>query len=247
MVSFSYPSANTRRSIPLQYRSSLSCVKSACAPIQGTLPIGYVRAHSRLRRYLLVISTAYFIVCAAAWSQEPTGTLPTLTHAHQIRRLSPAQASQRYPVRIRGVITMGAPAPDFFVQDATAGIYVEGNASPRYSHALGEFVEVEGVTGPGKFAPVIREAKLRILGNGKLPEAQLYSFSQLANGQQDSQWSRVRGIVRSVIVDRTSWRETTLAIHVASEGGEFNVRVPISHEQDFSSLVDSEVLIEGVC
>ena len=126
---------------------------------------------------------------------------------------------------------MGAPAPDFFIQDATAGIYVEGSASPKYPHVLGQFVEVEGVTGPGKFAPVIREAELRILGKGKLPEAQLSSFSQLANGQRDSQWARVRGIVRSVTVDRSSWRETTLAIHVASEGGEFNVRVPISHEQ----------------
>ncbi|PYV81264.1 MAG: hypothetical protein DMG93_16065 [Acidobacteria bacterium] len=192
-------------------------------------------------------SVVCFIVCTSGWSQAPTGAPPTLTHADQIRRLSPEQASLHYPVRIRGVITMGAPAPDFFIQDATAGIYVEGSASPKYPHVLGQFVEVEGVTGPGKFAPVIREAELRILGKGKLPEAQLSSFSQLANGQRDSQWARVRGIVRSVTVDRSSWRETTLAIHVASEGGEFNVRVPISHEQDFSSLVDSEVLIEGVC
>jgi len=161
--------------------------------------------------------------------------------------LSAEQASLGYPVRIRGVITMDAPAPDFFIQDGTAGIYVEGSASPKYAHLLGQFVEVEGVTGPGKFAPVIRETKLRASGNGVLPKAQLFPFSQLSNGQQDSQWAQVRGIVRSVAVDRSSWRETTLAIHVASEGGEFNVRVPITHEQDFSSWVDSEVLIEGVC
>jgi signal transduction histidine kinase len=36
-------------------------------------------------------------------------------------------------------------------------------------------------------------------------------------------------------------------LRVASEGGEFNVRIPIDHEQDFSSWVDAEVLIEGVC
>jgi signal transduction histidine kinase len=142
---------------------------------------------------------------------------------------------------------MDAPAPDFFVQDATAGIYVEGSASPRYPHLLSQFVEVEGVTGPGKFAPVIRETKLRVLGEGELPKAQLFPLSALANGQQDSQWAQVRGIVRSAAVDRTSWREPALALHVASEGGEFNVRVPIAREQDFSSWVDSEVLIEGVC
>ena len=178
---------------------------------------------------------------------KPPKPLPTLTRADQIRALSPEQASQGYPVLIRGVVTMDAPAPDFFVQDSTAGIYVEGSVSPRYPHLLSQFVEIEGVTGPGKFAPVIRERKFRVLGPGALPKPQLFPFSELANGQQDSQWAEVRGIVRSAAIDRTSWREPALAMRIASEGGEFNVRVPIAHEQDFSSWVDSEVLIEGVC
>ncbi len=142
---------------------------------------------------------------------------------------------------------MDAPAPDFFVQDATAGIYAEESVAPKYSHLLGQLVEVEGVPGPGKFAPVIREQKLRVLGKGVLPKTQTVSFSDLADGQQDSQWVRLRGIVRSVAIDRNSWRETTLAMRVASGGGEFNVRVPIAREQDLSSWIDSEVLIEGVC
>jgi signal transduction histidine kinase len=173
--------------------------------------------------------------------------LPTLTHVDQIRSLSPEQASLGYPVLVRGVITMDAPAPDFLVQDATAGIYVEGSAAPRFPHLLSQFVEVEGVTGPGKFAPVIREMKLRVLGQGVLPKPQLFLFSELANGQHDSQWAQVRGIVRSAAVDRSSWQELTLAMRIASEGGEFNVRVPIAHDQDSSSWIDSEVLIEGVC
>jgi signal transduction histidine kinase len=178
--------------------------------------------------------------------------LPTLTHVDQIRSLSPEQASLGYPVLVRGVITMDVPSPDFFVQDATAGIYVEGSVSPRFPHLLSQFVEVEGVTGPGKFAPVIRETKLRVLGQGVLPKSQLFPFSELANGEHDSQWAQVRGIVRSAAVDRSSWQESTLAMRIASEGGEFNVRVPIAHDQiahdqDLSSWVDSEVLIEGVC
>jgi signal transduction histidine kinase len=171
----------------------------------------------------------------------------TLLHADQVRRLTPEQAALGYPVRVRGVITMDAPAPDFFVQDETAGIFVEGSISPKFAHLIGQFVEVEGITGPGKFAPVIRETRLRVLGSRALPKAPLFPFSQLENGQQDSQWVQVRGIVRSAVIDKTSWREPTLALRVASEGGEFNVRVPIDREQNFSSWVDSEVLIEGVC
>ena len=152
-----------------------------------------------------------------------------------------------YPVKIRGVVTGDAPAPDFFVQDSTAGVYVEGNAAVAFPHHLGDLVEVEGVTGPGKFAPVLREASTKVIGKGTLPKARLYAFSEVAEGQQDSQWAQVRGIVQTVSIDRNSWRETTLAMNVSAAGGQFKVRVPISHEQDFSSWVDSEVRIEGVC
>jgi signal transduction histidine kinase len=188
-----------------------------------------------------------WIMNGTSTAQVAPKALPVMIRADEIRRLPPEQAAQGYPVRIRGVITMDVPAPDFFIQDATAGIFVEGSTSPRYPHLLGKLVELEGVTGPGKFAPVIHETRLRVLGDGTLPKAQLFPFSQLEIGQQDSQWVQVRGIVRSAALDQSSWREPTLVLRVASEGGEFSVRVPISHEQDFSSWVDSEVLIEGVC
>lgn len=182
---------------------------------------------------------------ALAQSTQPA--LPLLTRAEQIRQLTPEEAARGYPVRVRGVITDDVPSPDFFVQDATAGIYVEGSLSPRFNHRWGDLVEVEGITGPGKFAPVIREQKTRVLGKGTLPPTHIYPFSELADGQLDSQWAAVRGIVRSVSVDRTSWHETALAMTVASGGGRFSVRIPISREEDFSSWIDSDVLIEGVC
>jgi signal transduction histidine kinase len=182
-----------------------------------------------------------------ASGQSSTASLPLLTQADQVRHLTADEAALGYPVRIRGVITDDVPSPDFFVQDSTAGIYVEGGSSPQFRHHWGDLVEVEGVTGPGKFAPVIREQKLRVLGRGQLPQGRVYPFIELAAGQQDSQWVQARGIVRSVSIDRTSWPETVLAMTVASGDGRFNVRVPIAREQDFSSWIDSEVAVEGVC
>ncbi len=198
--------------------------------------------NSPFRFLLLVVFGA-----ALASAQSTTASLPLLTHADQLRHLSAEEAALGYPVRIRGVITDDVPSPDFFVQDSTAGIYVEGSTSPQFPHHWGDLVELEGVTGPGKFAPVIREQKLRVLGRGQLPQARVYPFIELAAGQQDSQWAQVRGIVRSVSIDRTSWPETVLAMTVASGDGRFNVRVPITREQDFSSWIDSEVVVEGVC
>ncbi len=204
------------------------------------------RAGRRLVLWALCLVTVHSLR-TAAFAQSGEKALPLLTHNEQIRRLSPEQAALGYPVRVRGVITMDAPHPDFFVQDSTAGIYVEGNALRNFRHVLGQVVEIEGVTGPGKFAPVIREQKLRELSRGSLPKARLLAFSELADGQQDSQWVQMRGIVRSVAIDRKSWPEMTLAMRIAAAGGEFNLRVPISREQDLSSWVDSNVLVEGVC
>jgi signal transduction histidine kinase len=190
------------------------------------------------------------MLCAAglvAQDLSGHGSLPTLTTAEQVRRLSPDQAALGYPVRIRGVITDDVPAPDYFVQDSTAGIYVGGSHIPVFRHILSDVVEIDGITGPGKFAPVILERTVRVIGHGTLPRARLYTFSELANGQLDSQRVQVRGIVRSASIDRTSWHEVTLAMNVASGNGQFKVRVPIENEQDFSSWIDSEILIEGVC
>jgi signal transduction histidine kinase len=195
-----------------------------------------------VQRFLLPLSLTLF-----ARAQSTASPLQLLTHANQVRHLTTEEAALGYPIRIRGVITDDVPSPDFFVQDATAGIYVEGSGSPKFIHHWGDLVEVEGITGPGKFAPIIREQKLRVLGSGKLPQAKIYPFTELAAGTQDSQWVQVRGIVRSASIDSTSWPETVLAMTVASGDGRFNVRVPIANGQDFSSWIDSEVTVEGVC
>jgi len=181
------------------------------------------------------------------WAQAAPQPLPVLTRADQVRRLTPEQAAQGHPVRIRGVITDDVPAPDFFVQDSYAGIYVEGSKLHSFAHHFGDLVEVEGITGPGKFAPVIREENLRVLGKGHLPKTRVYSFEELADGQLDSQWVQVRGIVRSVAIDHTSWREVTLAMHLAVGPGQLAVRIPIAEEHNFSRWIDSEILLEGVC
>ena len=190
---------------------------------------------------LAILAELPLSAAAQVQSAEP------LTRAAEIRALSVEAASEGRPVRLRGVITDDVPSPDFFIQDSTAGIYVEGSKDVSFPHHFGDLVEVEGITGPGKFAPVVLEQHFHVIGRGVLPTAKLYSFSELAAGQLDSQWAQIRGIIRSVSVDRNSWHETALAMRVASGGGEFNVRVPITEESDFSNWVDSEVLIEGVC
>ncbi len=211
--------------------------------VSRTKPGHFIRFTS-----LTFATVAYVLAFSPSGNaQSPDRFVPLLTHADQVRNLTPDEAASGHRVRIRGVITDDVPSPDFFVQDSTAGVYVEGARPANFTHHFGDLIEVEGVTGPGKFAPVVKEISSRVLGKGALPKTRIYSFSELADGQLDSQWVRVRGIVRTVSIDRTSWRETTVAIRIASGGGQLNVRIPIPAEQDFSSWIDSEVMVEGVC
>ena len=205
-------------------------------------------AQSNLRLQQVSLVLIFCLVVASATQAQSALSIPrTLISAEQVRGLAPEEAVAGLRVHIHGVITNNVPEPDFFVQDKTAGIYVEGNTSKRFTHHVGDIVELDGVTGPGKFAPVIRELETRVVGKGSPPKARTYTFAELADGQLDSQWVQVRGIVTSASIDRVSWPETVLALRVVSGAGEFSARVPLEHARDFSYLIDSEVLIEGVC
>jgi len=214
----------------------------------GAFVFRRVRSSNAPQRSLfLFVAICVITLCGVVHAETAEHSLPVLTHADQVRELTPEQAALGYRVRVRGVVTDDVPAPDFFVQDSTAGIYIEGRRPNTFPHHFGDLIEVEGITGPGKFAPVIVETKSRIIGKAPLPQSRVYTFAEISDGQLDSQWVRVRGIVRAVSIDRTSWSETTLAMRIASGGGQLSVRVPVSGEQDYSNWIDSEVLVEGVC
>ena len=175
-------------------------------------------------------------------------TLPPLTRASEIRRLTPEQAALGYPVRLQGVITDDVPAPDFFVQDRNAGIYVEGRRQAAFEHHIHDLVELIGVTGPGRFAPVVKEISYKVLRTGaSLPTTRIYEFSELANGVMDSQWIKIRGIIRSASIDRTTWPETTIALTVDSGGGQFKARIPLSKSGNLAPWIGREALFSGVC
>lgn len=91
----------------------------------------------------LVLSGA---VCRAI---EPlpggSGALPTLTTIEEVRQLKPEEASRRYPVRVRGVVTLAESSRWGSIHDGRHGINVlnlnSGNLQPA---EVGELCEIEG-------------------------------------------------------------------------------------------------------
>ena len=102
----------------------------------------------------------------------PSGTntnLPLLVRASQIRELSASEAARQYPVRLTGVLTYYDLTHYMqFIQDDSSGIYFVA-ATPDPLLRAGQTVEIEGVSDPGEFAPIIRAVNVRTLAQVRQP------------------------------------------------------------------------------
>ena len=168
-----------------------------------------------------------------------------LVTAAQVRSLTPQQAAKGLPVRLKGVITYCDQSLNSrFVQDDTAGIYFFDMRSNMPALTAGQTVEIEGITSPGAYAPVIVPRSIKVVGEGKLPEAKPVTGQQLNSGQEDSQFVQVRGIVRSVRFDQFTKQFWVGLVVDGEKFTAFVSQIPVTKPEE---LVDSVVKVQGVC
>jgi signal transduction histidine kinase/CheY-like chemotaxis protein len=194
---------------------------------------------------LLVVGISTVLLAPLLFGEQPAvqGRVPVLTQAAQIRQLSPHEVEKAYPVHLRGVVTYyDSVAPNLFVQDSTAGIWVDvaGAANPPKP---GQRIDLEGVVGTG-FTPVVTKAHWSVLGSGATPRPQAVVFSEMATGADDSQWVQIEGIVRSFTLEAAG---NVLVIDVSTAGGVIKVRIPGYHAPFPMELIDANVRFRGVC
>jgi len=176
-----------------------------------------------------------------------------LVKVSQIRMLSPDQAKRKLPIRLFGVITYHAPEYGVtFFQDETAGIFVWPEQADTQL-ATGSLVRIEGNTTPGDFAPSIEHARIHVIGRGALPGAAPRMLETLLEGNDDSQWVAVRGVVHSVVLEDRLPPDMRagppqLVLGIASGGNFFKARIrDFRRDQDYRDLVDSTVEVRGAC
>jgi len=167
--------------------------------------------------------------------------LPVLTLAEQVRRLAPEQANLGYPVHLQAVVTYYAEGEDLFVQDSSAGIWVDLGPT-KLPLRFGQRVEVEGVSEFKDFAPQVGKPRLRILGEGKLPKPRRVSFESMVSTREDSQWVEAEGVIHSA-----SLGGEFLNLDLVMEGGQVRAQIPHSARPVPARLVDARVRIRGVC
>lgn len=171
-----------------------------------------------------------------------------LTNAQQVRELKPEEAGRKLPVRLHGVITYyDPPINNLFMEDATAGIFVLMDTNMGANLTAGLEIELDGVTAPGDFAPIINPTAIRVLGRGSLPAPKKVSFDQLAAGGEDSQWVEVRGLVRSATTSTIRYSEDKYYLSLLLDGQRLTVSVRGLTKEDADALVDTHIRARGVC
>lgn len=159
-----------------------------------------------------------------------------------MRSLTPQQAGGHLPVRLKGVVTYWE-IYSRFVQDETAGIYLRENTNLPAVKA-GQIVEIEGVTSPGEYAPIIVPIAVKVVGDGNLSAARPVSIEELLTGQEDSQLVELNGIVRSV---KSSGQSKRCEVELVMGGERFTAHTKQLPVTQTDELVDSTVKVRGVC
>ena len=166
-----------------------------------------------------------------------------MTTAAAVHGLSTAEAKRRYPVRLRAICVVCFPDwHGFFVHDGSSGVYVETKDQALLTDRIhpGTVLEIEGVSGPGDFAPVVDRALLRVVGEAPVPPPRYVSIDRLSTGVEDGQWIEIEGTVRS-----TDNSNTMLTLIVASGQLQVSVMTPKCDETRYRRLIDARVRVSG--
>ena len=118
---------------------------------------------------LILLSTMLAVSSVlAAGETAPQPQLPTLGSLAEVLSMTSVEAAKHYPFHLRAQVTLNVPAAwCLFLQDGKNGIYV---VRPSWDiGAKGDWIETEGVTTHGGFAPNLERHKAKIVGHGPMP------------------------------------------------------------------------------
>lgn len=198
-----------------------------------------------ITRILLLHLATLAIGTAAA---EPT--VP-LTRIAEIRSLSREDAAKALPVRISGV-SLWTGLWAVVVDDGEQSIWVPihrgkgpGNVGFKPEDCQpGSHLEIEGVTDPGGYAPIVTPTAIRRIGTLPLRDARRVSIDRLLSGSEDGQRLEIEGVVQEFV--RSSLGPGAVMLSMVTDGNFCRVFVVDGNSLDESRLVDARVRVRGI-
>jgi signal transduction histidine kinase/ActR/RegA family two-component response regulator len=163
-----------------------------------------------------------------------------------VLNLANDDAENAYPFRLRAQVTLFEPqAYWFFLQDGPSGIYAtlaDKNATPH----VGDWVELEGFTHRGGFAPILDIRKLQVTRNAPRPQPVNASATGLQVSEAGNVWAVAQGRILSADArSKEGSALLTFQLRLAT-GGRLPIRVGLSNTCNPGSLVDAKVIAHGI-
>ena len=169
-----------------------------------------------------------------------------ITQARAAHDMPQAEASRAKPVRLRVTVTYYDAHIDrrhiaMFVCDRSGCIFVRISQVPASPYAVGDLIEVEGVTAPGDYAPIIDPTRITVVGRGALPVGAIRAtVPTLLTGSLDGQWVEVEGVVHSV-----HGSQTNVTVDVATPQGTVSATSVWEDGRNYEALIDALVRLRG--
>jgi signal transduction histidine kinase/DNA-binding response OmpR family regulator len=195
---------------------------------------------------LIVLAAALGACAPLAAGAPPNHSLPVLTTTYAAHNLPLEQAARRYPVRLRGVVTVYDPygdpgKPFFFLSDPSGAILIKYPSPPQAPPAIGQVVQVTGVSTNGDFAPIVLATSVTFAGTAPLPaNAPRVTLSQMLSGAEDGQWVEVEGVVRTVLR-----KEQRIHLELGMSDGLIFASTTDQVIENYANLVDARVILRG--
>ncbi len=154
-----------------------------------------------LNHLVTCFGRATFVMLLFTW-QLALADDAALTCVRDLLDLPAEEAALGKAVHIRGVVTYTEQSwnGQFFIQDATGGVFVGG--SSKGAPQPGQVVEVRGFSHPGAYAPFVERPEWELVGSAPLPEARDISIERFASGIDDGLRIQVSGRVRRVFLEK---------------------------------------------
>jgi PAS domain S-box-containing protein len=203
------------------------------------------------------LRTLLFAVVVAAFPAKAAAALPVLSTARAVHGMTQEEAARKYPVHLHNacVLYYNPDIGNLFISDASGSVYVAMRGQPRLSLRAGDLLDISGVSDAGGFAPLVRQPVIQLVGHQPLPPAPRVSLDHLLTGLADTVWVEVTGIVRSVVesdhltayADEGASGKGNILVTIATGAGRLDVITVESGGVDYGNLVDSDVVVRGVC
>lgn len=193
---------------------------------------------------MLVLAQAGLLTCASA--MEP------LVDVEKIRALSREETAQALPVKLSGVV-IHKGWQDLVLHDGKASIFLDfhfAQAQGVWKGPLPDFrkfvpgtgVEIEGVTDPGGFSPMVLVQKIRPTGSQPIPQTIQPTIDELLSSSHDTTWVEVEGVVRKFEAPQDEL--TCLTLLVGGHPCPVILATPLGLSRE--QLVDAKIRVRGV-